>query len=388
MFKSRPFIVDDSQLLPSYNTTEKLRQTQNILHYQNPLVSIKETKELQQLIAKASVGEYFLIQSGDCTENVYENRKYITNEKLDFIQLLATFLQKKTGRNTIKVDRFAEQYAIPRTKQYEVYEEKRIVGGLTNQFQEKCHAPNHSQMLLTYHCSASIHQEIEQWNQEKESEQKIYTSHESSLIYYAQALTWADKQTGLYYNGSTHFPWLDKHAINSMQHINYMKNIANPIALKIGPDTSINALIEVINELDPTYLPGRITLIPRLGIQHLHSFLPQLIDAVRKTKRNVLWSCDPMQGNTETINAGIKTRKLNNIIEEIRHSFDIHRKMRSQLNAIHLESTYQYVTECMNYESSPDNEISRHKNRMEPRLNFEQTMHVFQFIAKQLVNCL
>ncbi|WP_274520280.1 3-deoxy-7-phosphoheptulonate synthase, partial [Legionella nautarum] len=130
-----------------------------------------------------------------------------------------------------------------------------------------------------------------------------------------------------------------------------MKKIANPIAVKIGPDTSIKHLIKTIHALDPNYLPGRITLIPRLGAQSVRDLLPQLIEAVKKTKRTVLWSCDPMHGNTETTNSGLKIRKLSNIVEEIKSSFLIHRKMGSKLNAIHLEATHLDVSECLDYQS-------------------------------------
>jgi 3-deoxy-7-phosphoheptulonate synthase len=244
-------------------------------------------------------------------------------------------------------------------------------------------------MLLSYNCSASIYGEINRWNQEIRPEQKIHTSHEALLLYYEQALTRLDKQTGLYYNRSTHFPWLDKRTINSFQHIDYLQKIANPIAVKIGPDTSINTLIKTINKLDPDYLPGRITLIPRLGAHCVHRILPELIKAVKKTQRTVLWSCDPMHGNTELLNSGIKIRKLSNIIEEIKSSFLIHRKMGSALNAIHLEATHQDVTECLDYNSSIDDSVidfkKSYKSLLDPRLNYAQTMHVMQCIAKYYV---
>lgn len=160
--------------------------------------------------------------------------------------------------------------------------------------------------------------------------------------------------------------------------------------MKIGPDTPIKNLVKVINELDPSYIPGRITLIPELGAQNVYHILPQLIDAVKRTDRTVLWSCDPMHGNTETLSSGIKIRKLSNIVEEIKNSFFIHRKMGSQLNAIHLEATHQNVTECMDYKSSHCESISdlkkNYKNLLDPRLNYAQTLHVIQCVAKYYAN--
>ncbi|WP_287007390.1 3-deoxy-7-phosphoheptulonate synthase, partial [Legionella sp.] len=377
------------QYLPIYHSPNELLHIQNILHSQAPLVSIKKINQLRQLIARAAVGEYFLIQLGDCAESFSECDKETTYAKLDFIQLLAEFFQRKTGVRVIQVGRIAGQYAKPRNNLYEISHNKRIYsyfGDMVNQFHEKHRTPDPWRMLLSYNCSASIYREINQWNRDLRPEQKIYTSHEAFLLYYEQALTRLDKRTGFYYNLSTHFPWLGKRTISSTSHVNYLKKIANPIAVKIGPDTSIKHLIKTINALDPDYLPGRITLIPRLGAQSVHRILPQLIDAVKKTNRTVLWSCDPMHGNTETISSGLKIRKLGHILEEIKSSFVIHRKMGSKLNAIHLEATHQDVTECLDYNSSINELVTdfkkSYKSLVDPRLNYAQTIHMMQGIAK------
>ncbi|MFT4059522.1 MAG: 3-deoxy-7-phosphoheptulonate synthase [Legionella sp.] len=395
MFKSeRKIQVHNNQIIPFYHSTNELMHIQNILKSQAPLVSIKEINKFRQLIARAALGEYFLIQSGDCAERFSECDQETTYAKLDFIQQLAEFFQRKTGSSVLQVGRIAGQYAKPRSNQYETYQNKRIYsyfGDMINQFQENHRRPDPWRMLLSYNCSASIYHAMNQWNRELEPEQKIYTSHEALLLYYEHALTRLDKQTGLYYNRSTHFPWLGKRTVNSIEHIDYLKKIANPIAIKIGSDTSIPALIKTINTLDPDYLPGRITLIPRLGAQSVHRVLPQLITAVKKTRHTVLWSCDPMHGNTETLNSGIKIRKLSTIIAEIKDSFLIHKTMGSTLNAIHLEATHQKVTECIDYKSSLCSSVTgfkkNYKSLVDPRLNYEQTMHVMQCIAKHYVDC-
>ena len=127
-------------------------------------------------------------------------------------------------------------------------------------------------------------------------------------------------------------------------------------------------------------------MIPRLGVQQVHRILPQLIEAVKKTQRTVLWSCDPMHGNTETLSSGRKVRKFSTIVEEIKSSFLIHRAMGSQLNAIHLEATHQNITECVDYKSSIGSSVTdfkkNYKSLVDPRLNYAQTMHVIQCIAK------
>lgn len=390
MFESVQQIENQGKhYLPFNYSTNDLAHVQNILQSQIPLVSIKEINKFRQLIAQAAVGEYFLIQSGDCSESFYECDPDITYAKLEFIQQLAEFFQRKTGNRVIQVGRIAGQYAKPRSNTYDTSQNEQIYsyfGDMVNQFHKQHRTPDPWRMLLGYNCSACIFSEINQWNRELKTEQKIYTSHEALLLYYEQALTRRDKLTGLYYNRSTHFPWLGKRTINSVEHIDYLKKIANPLAIKIGPDTPIPTLIKTINQLDPDYVPGRITLIPRLGVQQLHRILPQLIEAVKKTQRPVLWSCDPMHGNTETLSSGRKIRKLSSIVEEVKSSFLIHRTMGSQLNAIHLEATHQNVTECVDYKSSISSSVTdfkkNYRSLVDPRLNYAQTMHVIQCVAK------
>lgn len=375
--------------LPFHYAPSELAHIQNILQSQIPLVTIKEINKLRQLIAKAALGEYFLIQSGDCAESFYECDPDTTYAKLEFIQQLAEFFQRKTGRRILQVGRIAGQYAKPRSNLYETFQNEQIYsyfGDMVNQFHQQHRTPDPWRMLLSYNCSVSIYKEMSQWNRELKKDQKIYTSHEALLLYYEQALTRLDKRTGLNYNRSTHFPWLGKRTISSVEHIDYLKTIANPVALKIGSDTPIPALIKTINQLDPDYVPGRITLIPRLGAQQVYRILPQLIEAVKKTQRTVLWSCDPMHGNTEILSSGRKIRKISTIVEEIKSSFFIHRTMGSQLNAIHLEATHQNVAECVDYKSSMSSSVTdlkkNYKSLVDPRLNYAQTMHVIQCIAK------
>lgn len=388
------FKNQEKQYLPFDYSANDLAHIQNILQSQVSLVSIKEINKLRQLIAQAAAGDYFLIQLGDCAESFYECDPDTTYAKLEFIQQVAEFFQRKTGHKILQVGRIAGQYAKPRSNTYEISQNERIYsyfGDMVNQVHNQHRTPDPWRMLLGYNCSASIYSAINQWNRELKTEQKIHTSHEALLLCYEQALTRLDKRTGLYYNRSTHFPWLGKRTITSMEHIDYLKKIANPIALKIGPDTSIPTLIKTISQLDPSYIPGRITLIPRLGAQQVHRILPQLIKAVKETQRTVLWSCDPMHGNTQTLSSGRKIRKLSAIVEEIKSSFLIHRTMGSQLNALHLEATHQNVMECVDYKSSISSSVTdfkkNYRSLMDPRLNYAQTMHVIQCVAKYYTEC-
>lgn len=378
--------------LPLYRSAHELRHIQNILKAQTPLVSIKAVNQLRELIAQAAAGNGFLIQLGDCAESFYECNQETTYAKLEFIDQIANFFQKKTGTQAIRVGRIAGQYAKPRSNPYEVSHNKKIYsyfGDMVNQAHKNHRTPDPWRMLLSYNCAASICHTMDQWNYGTDKQHKTYTSHEALLLNYEQALTRLDKKTGLYFNISTHFPWLGKRTVQSAQHINYLQKIANPIAIKIGPDTSIKDLIHTVDELDPEGLPGRITLIPRLGVQAVQHILPELIAAIKDTHRTVLWSCDPMHGNTEMDASGVKVRVLNNIIQEIKHSFLIHKQMDSQLNAIHLEATYQNVTECVDYNIPSQNLGAgfkkNYKSLVDPRLNYAQTMHVMQSVAQHYI---
>lgn len=380
------------QFLPAYHSTAELSHIQHILSSQSPLVTIDEINTFRELLARAAAGEYFLIQSGDCAESFSECDQDTTYEKLDFIQQITELFQIKTGQKVIPVGRLAGQYAKPRSNAYETSQNEKIYsyfGDMVNQLHKTHRTPDPWRMLLSYNCSGSIYKALQQWNRELSSEHKIYTSHEALLLYYEQSLTRLDNKSGLYYNLSTHFPWLGKRTISSSQHLGYLKHIANPIAVKVGSDTPIANVIKTINELDPDYQPGRITLIPRLGAQSVQCMLQALIAAVQKTQRTVLWSCDPMHGNTETLHTGIKTRKLSAIVDEISHSFLIHKKMGSNLNGIHLEATHQDVTECMDYDGAMIDSITdfkkNYKSLVDPRLNYAQTIHVIQCVAKHYI---
>lgn len=362
MFESVQQIKNQEKESPSsyYPPNEKIN-TQSILRPQTSLIPIKEINKLRQLISRAAAGEYFLIHLGDSTECFYECDQDIVYAKLEFIQQIARFFQKKIGKKVIQVRSISGQYKNNMSIFSEMQENKKTYSYFDNM--------------------------MSRWNQELHSTQKIYTSHDISTLYYECELTPLDDQ---YYNRSTHFPWIDKRVMDSVEHIGYLKEIANPIAVKIGPDTSIKKLINTINELDPAHLSGRITLIHGLGTQLVHNLLPKLINAVKETQRTVLWSCDPMNGNTEILNSGIKIRKLSNIVEEIKNSFLIHKKLGSQLNSIHLEATHQDIMECLDYNSPPCNSVNYFKKNCNSltdlRLNYAQTIHVMQCLAKQYIS--
>jgi 3-deoxy-7-phosphoheptulonate synthase len=213
----------------------------------------------------------------------------------------------------------------------------------------------------------------------------FFTSHEALLLPYEEALT-RTGPGGRPYNLSTHFPWVGMRTSDlEGAHVEYMRGLSNPIALKVGPGMSASDLKSLIRVLDPDEIPGRLTLISRLGVERIETLLPPLIEAVRASGRTVLWSSDPMHGNTEMAASGVKTRRFENVLSELELSFDIHAAAGSNLGGVHLELTGENVTECTGGAAGLQDEDLRraYRSHVDPRLNGEQGLEMaFSIIRK------
>ena len=217
----------------------------------------------------------------------------------------------------------------------------------------------------------------------------FFTSHEGLLLEYESAFTKKDPDSGNYYNLSAHTLWIgDRTRDLDSAHIEYFRGIANPIGLKVGPSMDEEQLIQLITKLDPKNQPGRITLITRLGSNRVPDLLPKFIKAIQKQKLKVIWSVDPMHGNIETTQSGIKTRNFEKILHELDESFHIHTSMQSYLGGIHFELTGDNVTECTGgaiglLEQDLD---TNYETFCDPRLNYSQSLEMAFLIAKLLKN--
>jgi 3-deoxy-7-phosphoheptulonate synthase len=215
----------------------------------------------------------------------------------------------------------------------------------------------------------------------------FFTSHEALLLPYEEALTRTGGPDGRTYNLSTHFPWIGMRTSDpDGAHVEYVRGLANPVAVKVGPHTSISDLKTLVRILDPDEVPGRLTLITRLGANGVESSLPPLVEAVRSMGRTVLWTCDPMHGNTELAASGVKTRRFENILAELELSFDIHAAGRSLLGGVHLELTGEAVTECTGGAAGlQEEDLARaYRSHVDPRLNSEQGLELaFSIIRKK-----
>src|SRR6185295_8854102 len=206
-------------------------------------------------------------------------------------------------------------------------------------------------------------------------------------LLYEQAQTRRVPHRTGWYNLSTHFPWLGMRTAKlGGSHVEYLRGIANPLAVKVGPSLSPETLVELADVLDPQREPGRLTLIHRFGHQQIAEGLPPLIEAVRREGRTVLWVCDPMHGNTEAVANGLKTRRFDYILSELQQAFTIHEGMASYLGGVHFELTGGDVTECVGGARGLTEEDLRraYRSQVDPRLNYEQALEMALLIAQRM----
>ena len=215
----------------------------------------------------------------------------------------------------------------------------------------------------------------------------FYTSHEALLLPYEQAFTRRAISLGGWYNLGTHLPWIgDRTREIDGAHVEYFRGINNPIGVKIGPTATPNDVKQLLETLDPNREPGRMTLICRYGAKKIEQGLPPIIEAVKQTGHPVLWSVDPMHGNTTTTDDGIKTRHFDDILSEGRMSFEIHKSHGTFVGGVHLELTGKNVTECVGGAGGPkSSELSRaYESNVDPRLNYDQAMEIAFLIADEV----
>lgn len=422
----------------TYTNSTQLNAAMQDLSRLPPLVTVMEIETLKQRLAKAALGEAFLLQGGDCAESFANCRAENITNKLKILLQISLILIHGLRKPVIRVGRIAGQYAKPRSADTETINGITLPsyrGDLINkpEFELAARTPDPQLMIQGYNYSAltlnyiralvdggfADLQHPEYWNLDfvqhspmaeqyqalvdsigdalnfirtiaaMKSEQlnqiDFYTSHEALNLHYEQALT--RKENNVWYDLTTHFPWIGMRTANiDGAHVEYFRGIANPIAVKIGPSATEEWLQQLIDVLNPDNTPGRLTLIVRLGVKNVADKLPKLIQAVQKTGKIVLWSCDPMHGNTETTKDGIKTRRFDHILEELTQSFAIHHANNSHLGGVHFELTGENVTECIGGARglNEDDLKIAYESLVDPRLNYEQALEMALLIAK---NC-
>ncbi|HYJ82964.1 MAG TPA: 3-deoxy-7-phosphoheptulonate synthase class II [Allosphingosinicella sp.] len=351
-----------------------------------PLVPAAEAHALKAQLAEAQAGGAFLLQGGDCAESFAEFSPETIRGTAALIGSMARGLAAASGLAIVRVGRIAGQFAKPRSRELEHRDGRAlpmyrgdIVNGIA--FDEGSRRPDPERMFRAYGQSAATLSHL----RALAGAEPLYTSHEALLLPYEQALTRRDGAG--WYGSSAHFLWVgDRTRFAESAHVEYLRGLTNPIGIKCGPGLDSGALLELLDILNPAREPGRITLVSRMGLDRVEEALPPLLRAVAAEGQPVLWSCDPMHGNTERTASGYKTRPLGRILGELRAFFAAARAEGVRGGGIHVEMTGRDVTECTGGADPVTEEdlAARYHTHCDPRLNRGQAMEVAELVADEL----
>jgi 3-deoxy-7-phosphoheptulonate synthase len=413
-----------------------------------PLVTSWEVESLRRQLAEAEQRRRFLLMGGDCAETFEECGSGAIAAKLKILLQMSLVLTHGGGMPVIRVGRFAGQYAKPRSEPTETREGRTLPayrGDLINgpEFNAEARAPQ-PQRLLQAHARSAITLNFirslvdggfadlhhpEYWDLEfvqhsplrdeyqrmtREIGQSLrfmetlagspvhemrrvdfFTSHEGLLLPWEAAQTRQVPHRSGWWDLSTHLPWIGyRTAVPGQAHVEFFRGVENPVGVKVGPETTPDRLLQLLEALNPRGEPGKVVLIHRFGAHGVARGLPPMLQAVRQSGRRALWVCDPMHGNTDLVeirsgpHAGkrVKTRKFDHILAEVEQSFEIHREQGSVLGGVHLELTGEDVTECTGGARGLGDEglLHAYRSRVDPRLNYEQALEMAMRIARRL----
>ena len=428
--------------VPEYDDQKALEKVEKRLSSYPPLVFAGEARRLKEHLAKVCRGEAFLLQGGDCAESFAEHNPDNIRDTFRVILQMAIVLTFGAGCPVIKVGRIAGQFAKPRSAPLEKQGEIELPsyrGDIINniEFVEDLRIPDPERQIMAYRQSASTLNllrafaqggyanldHVHKWNmgfvkESKQGEQyeqvanrisealdfmdavginsnttpelrsvDFYTSHESLLLGYEECLTRVDSTSGDWYDTSAHMLWIgDRTRQPDGAHIEFVRGIKNPIGMKCGPSLDSDELLKLIDLINPSNEEGRLTLITRYGADNLDDHLPKLIRAVEKEGKKVVWSCDPMHGNTIKASNGYKTRPLDSILTEVKQFIDIHESEGTYAGGVHIEMTGQNVTECLGgtQKISEEDLTDRYHTHCDPRLNANQALDLSFLISERL----
>ena len=404
-----------------------------------PLVFAGECDNLKAQIAEAAAGRAFWLQGGDCAETFSGATADSIRNRIKTILQMAAVLQYHSSLPVVKVGRMAGQFAKPRSNDMETRGDVTLPayrGDAVNdlEFTEKSRTPDPNRLVRVYNTSASTLnlvraftqggfadlRQVHEWNKgfirdskfgekyeqmateigralafmasagvdpEQFKAVDFYASHEALIIEYEKALTRIDSRTELPYDVSGHFIWIGERTRQlDGAHVDFASKVRNPIGVKLGPKSTVEDALALIAKLNPDDEPGRITFITRMGAKTIREVLPKLVEGVTKSGAQVLWVCDPMHGNTFESKNGYKTRNFEDVLDEVRGFFEVHKKLGTHPGGIHIELTGDDVTECLgggNEVSEKDLE-SRYETACDPRLNHSQSLELSFLVAEML----
>ena len=430
--------------VPDYPDAEKLAGVEAKLAAMPPLVFAGEAQSLKRQLGEVAEGRAFLLQGGDCAESFAEFSANNIRDSFKVILQMAVVLTFGASMPVVKVGRVAGQFAKPRSSPMEAVDGIELPsyrGDMINAmpFTEKDRVPDPKRLLRVYEQSAATLNllrafaqggladltKVHSWVTEflsgtpqadrfqelagriEESlnfmracgitpetarplaETDFYTSHESLLLNYEEALTRRDTITDEkdWYATSAHMIWIgDRTRQPDGAHVEYSRGIANPIGLKCGPSLDPDELVRLIETLNPDNVPGRLTLIARMGADKISAGLPPLLKAVKASGAKVVWCCDPMHGNTIKARSGYKTRRVNDVMAEVQGFFDAHDEIGTYPGGVHFEMTGQNVTECVGgvVDVTEARLGERYHSHCDPRLNGAQALELAFLIADLL----
>jgi 3-deoxy-7-phosphoheptulonate synthase len=430
------------QQMPRFEDAAALADVEAKLAVYPPLVFAGEARMLKERLAKVAAGEAFLLQGGDCAEAFADFNANKIRDSLRVLLQMAVVLTFGGGMPVVKMGRMAGQFAKPRSAPMEeiggvelpVYRGD-IVNGI--EFDAASRRPDPERQLQAYMQSAAslnllrafteggyasltrVHQwtmgfldRSPQGERYRDMASRIsealdfmaacgisdlttpeitrtdfYTCHEALLLGYEQALTRIDSTSGRYYDTSAHFVWVgDRTRQLDGAHVEFCRGIANPIGVKAGPSMPADDLLRLADVLNPQNEPGRLTVICRMGHEKVEANLPQLVRAIEREGKKVVWACDPMHGNTIKSSTGYKTRPFERILSEVRSFFAVHKAEGTHAGGIHLEMTGEDVTECTGgAQAITDAGLQdRYHTACDPRLNAQQSLEMAFLMASAL----
>ena len=427
---------------PTYPNQDELKRVLKELENYPPLVFAGEARRLKDQLADVANGDAFLLQGGDCAESFSEFHADNIRDTFKVLMQMAVVMTYAGGVPVVKVGRLAGQFAKPRSSNTETFDgvtldsyRGDIINGV--EFTKEARVPDPERMIKAYNQSAAtqnllrafatggmadLHQ-VHQWNldfahksevsekYEKLAEEienslqfmkscgitsktyrnlretDFYTSHEALLLPYEEAFTRKDSITGEWYDTSAHMLWIgDRTRQLDGAHVEYLKGVNNPIGVKAGPTMDPEDLIKLCQTLNPNNEAGRLNIIVRMGANKVGEGMPKLIRAVEKEGMNVVWSCDPMHGNTIKSSNNYKTRPVDDILTEMKQFFQVHKAEGTIGGGVHLEMTGKNVTECIggSFVVTEEDLSSRYHTHCDPRLNADQSLELAFLIADTL----
>ena len=423
---------------PQWPDAERVASVSSQIASLPPLVFAGEVDNLRTRLARAASGNAFLLQGGDCAETFAGATADQIRNRIKTVLQMAVVLTYGASMPVVKMGRMAGQFAKPRSSDNETRGDVTLPayrGDIVNgyDFTEKSRQADPGRLLQGYHTAASTLnliraftqggfadlREVHSWNKgfaqnpanqryermaaeidraikfmeaagadfDELKRVEFFTGHEGLLMDYERPMTRIDSRTFNPYNTSAHFLWIGERTRDlDGAHVDYFSRIRNPIGVKLGPTTTPETALALIDKLDPEREPGRLTFITRMGAGKIRDALPPLLQAVKDSGATPLWVTDPMHGNGITTSTGYKTRRFDDVVDEVRGFFEAHRAVGTFPGGIHVELTGDDVTECLGGSEQIDEDTlaTRYESLCDPRLNHMQSLELAFLVAEEL----